>query len=82
MAEKGRLRHLEKIAKTFTDLTMAHKGEVKVTVTTVIVSSLSHGCPRCLMMFMMENRLFLSELNTKVEIMDSFSQSEVISSQL
>ncbi|CAA6675253.1 unnamed protein product [Spirodela intermedia] len=36
MAEKGRLRHLEKIAKTFSDLTMAHKGEVKVTVTTVI----------------------------------------------
>ncbi|MQL79093.1 hypothetical protein Taro_011544 [Colocasia esculenta] len=36
MAENGRLRHIEKIVKSFVDLTMAHKGEVKVTVTTVI----------------------------------------------
>ncbi|XP_078435833.1 delta subunit of Mt ATP synthase [Wolffia australiana] len=36
LAEKGRLRHIEKIAKTFTELTMAHRGEVKVTVTSVI----------------------------------------------
>ncbi|MQM10190.1 hypothetical protein Taro_043080 [Colocasia esculenta] len=35
--EHGRLRHIEKIAKSFSDLTMAHKGEVKVTVTTVIL---------------------------------------------
>ena len=39
MAENGRLRHIEKIAQSFSDLTMAHKGEVKVTVTSVIVSS-------------------------------------------
>uniref|UniRef100_A0A1D1ZBJ4 ATP synthase subunit O, mitochondrial n=1 Tax=Anthurium amnicola TaxID=1678845 RepID=A0A1D1ZBJ4_9ARAE len=36
MAENGRLRHFEKIAKSFADLTMAHRGEVKVTVITVI----------------------------------------------
>lgn len=36
MAENGRLRHIEKIAQSFSDLTMAHKGEVKVTVTSVI----------------------------------------------
>lgn len=38
MAENGRLRHVKIIAKNFTDLTMAHQGEVKATVTTVIVS--------------------------------------------
>ncbi|KAJ4711630.1 ATP synthase subunit O, mitochondrial-like [Melia azedarach] len=36
LAENGRLRYLETIAKRFTELTMAHKGEVKVIVTTVI----------------------------------------------
>uniref|UniRef100_A0A1D1Z891 ATP synthase subunit O, mitochondrial n=1 Tax=Anthurium amnicola TaxID=1678845 RepID=A0A1D1Z891_9ARAE len=36
MAENGRLRLIEKIAKNFVDLTMAHRGEVKVTVKTVI----------------------------------------------
>nr|ADU85603.1 F1-ATP synthase delta subunit [Wolffia arrhiza] len=36
LAENGRLRHIEKIAKSFSELTMAHKGEVKVTVTSVI----------------------------------------------
>ncbi|KAM7509005.1 hypothetical protein LguiA_019458 [Lonicera macranthoides] len=36
LAENGRLRHLESIAKRFTELTMAHKGEVKAIVTSVI----------------------------------------------
>ncbi|KAI5682095.1 hypothetical protein M9H77_03323 [Catharanthus roseus] len=36
LAENGRLRHTENIAKRFTELTMAHKGEVKVVVTSVI----------------------------------------------
>ncbi|XAR63442.1 H(+)-transporting two-sector ATPase [Bertholletia excelsa] len=36
LAENGRLRHLDSIAKRFTELTMAHRGEVKATVTTVI----------------------------------------------
>ncbi|THU49480.1 hypothetical protein C4D60_Mb06t10010 [Musa balbisiana] len=35
-ADNGRLRHIESIAKGFVELTMAHKGEVKVIVTTVI----------------------------------------------
>lgn len=34
----GRLRHIESIAKRFGELTMAHRGEVKATVTSVIVS--------------------------------------------
>lgn len=38
LAETGRLRNLESIAKKFLDLTMAHKGEVRAVVTTVIVS--------------------------------------------
>ncbi|KAH9774491.1 ATP synthase subunit o [Citrus sinensis] len=37
LAENGRLRNLDTIAKRFVELTMAHKGEVKVTVTSVIV---------------------------------------------
>lgn len=41
LAENGRLRHIETIAKRFVELTMAHKGEVKAIVTSVIVSSLS-----------------------------------------
>uniref|UniRef100_A0A5B6YWS5 ATP synthase subunit O n=1 Tax=Davidia involucrata TaxID=16924 RepID=A0A5B6YWS5_DAVIN len=36
LAENGRLRHIESIAKRFVDLTMAHRGEVKAIVTTVI----------------------------------------------
>lgn len=36
LAENGRLRNLDTIAKKFADLTMAHKGEVKAIVTTVI----------------------------------------------
>ncbi|XP_022876668.1 ATP synthase subunit O, mitochondrial-like isoform X1 [Olea europaea var. sylvestris] len=36
VAESGRLSHLERIAQRFTELTMAHKGEVKVIVTSVI----------------------------------------------
>ncbi|KAI9116668.1 hypothetical protein K1719_012326 [Acacia pycnantha] len=36
VAENGRLRNLGSIAKKFKDLTMAHKGEVKAIVTTVI----------------------------------------------
>ncbi|PSS26466.1 ATP synthase subunit O like [Actinidia chinensis var. chinensis] len=36
LAENGRLRHLESIAKKFTELTMAHRGEMKAIVTTVI----------------------------------------------
>ncbi|OWM90015.1 ATP synthase subunit O, mitochondrial-like [Punica granatum] len=36
LAENGRLRNLESIAKRFIELTMAHKGEVNVTVTSVI----------------------------------------------
>lgn len=39
LAENGRLRHIDSIAKRFVELTMAHKGEVKAVVTTVIVSS-------------------------------------------
>ncbi|GMJ16161.1 delta subunit of Mt ATP synthase [Hibiscus trionum] len=36
LAENGRLRHIESIAKRFVELTMAHKGEVKAIVTSVI----------------------------------------------
>ncbi|XP_059651840.1 ATP synthase subunit O, mitochondrial [Cornus florida] len=36
LAENGRLRNLESIAKRFTELTMAHRGEVKAIVTSVI----------------------------------------------
>uniref|UniRef100_A0A7N2LCL3 ATP synthase subunit O, mitochondrial n=1 Tax=Quercus lobata TaxID=97700 RepID=A0A7N2LCL3_QUELO len=39
LAENGRLRNIDSIAKRFGDLTMAYKGEVKAIVTTVIVSS-------------------------------------------
>lgn len=39
LAENGRLRYVDSIAKRFLELTMAHKGEVKAVVTTVIVSS-------------------------------------------
>ena len=39
MAENGRRRHIESIAKSFVELAMAHSGEVKAIVTTVIVSS-------------------------------------------
>lgn len=38
LADNGRLRHVDTIAKRFSDLTMAHRGEVKAIVTTVIVS--------------------------------------------
>ncbi|PIN23742.1 Mitochondrial F1F0-ATP synthase, subunit OSCP/ATP5 [Handroanthus impetiginosus] len=36
VAENGRLGYLERFAQRFSELTMAHRGEVKVTVTTVI----------------------------------------------
>ncbi|PKU86926.1 ATP synthase subunit O, mitochondrial [Dendrobium catenatum] len=36
LAENGRLKYLERIAQRFVDLTMAHRGEVKVIVTSVI----------------------------------------------
>ncbi|GLT37068.1 hypothetical protein SLA2020_114050 [Shorea laevis] len=36
LAENGRLRFIDSIAKRFAELTMAHKGEVKAIVTTVI----------------------------------------------
>ncbi|XP_073104251.1 ATP synthase subunit O, mitochondrial [Elaeis guineensis] len=36
LADNGRLRHVERISKRFVELAMAHKGEVKVIVTTVI----------------------------------------------
>ncbi|XVE76712.1 hypothetical protein DITRI_Ditri13aG0003500 [Diplodiscus trichospermus] len=36
LAEYGRLKYIESIAKRFVELTMAHKGEVKAIVTTVI----------------------------------------------
>ncbi|XP_023525826.1 ATP synthase subunit O, mitochondrial-like isoform X2 [Cucurbita pepo subsp. pepo] len=36
LAENGRLRYIDSIAKRFLELTMAHKGEVKAAVTTVI----------------------------------------------
>lgn len=38
VAEAGRLGHVERMAQRFSELTMAHRGEVKATVTTVIVS--------------------------------------------
>jgi ATP synthase delta (OSCP) subunit len=39
LADNGRLRNLERIAKRYVELSMAYKGEIKVTVTSVIVSS-------------------------------------------
>ncbi|XP_062188317.1 ATP synthase subunit O, mitochondrial-like [Phragmites australis] len=36
LADNGRLKYTERIAERFVDLTMAHKGEVKVVVRTVI----------------------------------------------
>ncbi|KAD5802853.1 hypothetical protein E3N88_14213 [Mikania micrantha] len=36
LADNGRLRHVDTIAKRFSDLTMAHRGEIKAIVTTVI----------------------------------------------
>ncbi|KAL2234189.1 ATP synthase subunit O, mitochondrial-like [Sesamum indicum] len=36
VAEAGRLGHLERMAQRFSELTMAHRGEVQATVTTVI----------------------------------------------
>ncbi|GAV67017.1 OSCP domain-containing protein [Cephalotus follicularis] len=36
LAENGRLRNIDSIAKRFQELTMAHKGEVKAIVTSVI----------------------------------------------
>ncbi|KNA19359.1 hypothetical protein SOVF_062110 [Spinacia oleracea] len=36
LAEYGRLRHVDIVAKRFADLTMAHRGELKAIVTTVI----------------------------------------------
>ncbi|KAH9611980.1 hypothetical protein KSS87_007142 [Heliosperma pusillum] len=36
LAENGRLRHVDSIAKRFWELTMAYRGELKATVTTVI----------------------------------------------
>lgn len=36
LAENGRLKHIESIVKKFTELTMAHRGEVKAIVTSVI----------------------------------------------
>lgn len=36
LADNGRLQYIERIGKRFIDLTMAHKGQVKVIVTTVI----------------------------------------------
>ncbi|KZV30426.1 ATP synthase subunit O, mitochondrial [Dorcoceras hygrometricum] len=36
LAEYGRLGHIERIAQRFSELTMAHRGEVKATVTAVI----------------------------------------------
>lgn len=41
VAESGRLGHIERIAQRFAELTMAHKGEIKAIVTSVIVSSSS-----------------------------------------
>lgn len=39
VAENGRLKNIDTIAKRFRELAMAYKGEVKATVTTVVVSS-------------------------------------------
>ncbi|KAL2925816.1 ATP synthase subunit O mitochondrial [Bienertia sinuspersici] len=36
LAEYGRLRHIDLVAKRFSELTMAHRGELKAIVTTVI----------------------------------------------
>lgn len=36
LAENGRLRHIDSIAKRFSELTMAHRGELKAIVTTVL----------------------------------------------
>lgn len=36
LAGNGRLRHMDTIAKRFSELTMAHRGELKAIVTTVI----------------------------------------------
>ncbi|KAJ1381437.1 F1F0 ATP synthase OSCP/delta subunit, N-terminal domain superfamily [Sesbania bispinosa] len=41
VAENGRLKNIDTIAKRFVELAMAYKGEVKATVTTVFVSSTS-----------------------------------------
>ena len=38
LAENGRLRNLESIVENFLELAMAHQGEVKAVVTSVIVS--------------------------------------------
>lgn len=43
LAENGRLKFIESMLKRFTELTMAHRGEVKAIVTTVIVSSFLLG---------------------------------------
>lgn len=40
LADNGRLAQMERISKRFVELTMAQRGEVKVVVTTVIVSLL------------------------------------------
>ncbi|XP_057807703.1 ATP synthase subunit O, mitochondrial-like isoform X1 [Salvia miltiorrhiza] len=50
VAEAGRLGHLGRMVQRFSELTMAHRGEVKVTVTTVIVSSLLE-CKCCIYVF-------------------------------
>jgi hypothetical protein len=41
LADNGRLKYIERIAERFVDLTMEHKGEMKVVVRTVIVSRFS-----------------------------------------
>uniref|UniRef100_A0A9I9EA65 Uncharacterized protein n=1 Tax=Cucumis melo TaxID=3656 RepID=A0A9I9EA65_CUCME len=41
LAENGRLRYIDRIAKRILELTMAHKGEVKAIVTTVKTNFLS-----------------------------------------
>lgn len=43
LAESGRLRNIETIASRYRELAMAHKGEMKAVVTTVIVSDHLHS---------------------------------------
>ena len=47
LADNGRLKYIERIAERFVDLTMAHKGEVKVVVRTVIVSLFPYPFSYC-----------------------------------
>ncbi|RDY00532.1 hypothetical protein CR513_16281, partial [Mucuna pruriens] len=71
VAENGRLKNIDTIAKRFAELAMAYKGEVKATVTTVVIEPSILGS----LLLVFSQKVFHMFIMTKAQQIERSSKS-------